>query len=110
MFSRKLTVTQTGKKTSSAIVVGTVAQFKEAFGNSPVKGNLIEDGFWLNVRGNTVQILGQNERGALYGTFEYLSMLAQGNFSDVSFATNPAAPIRWVNSCTSGTFNPQCFD
>ncbi|KAG0155837.1 hypothetical protein PDIDSM_3010 [Penicillium digitatum] len=58
---------------------------------------LKEDGFWLNTKGENIYILGQNERGALYGTFEYLSMLSQGNFSKVAYASNPSAPIRWVN-------------
>ncbi|KAJ6564424.1 alpha-glucuronidase precursor [Mycena capillaripes] len=97
IFGKRLSVGTTGKETSSA-VVGTVSQFQMAFGSSPVKDKLEEDGFWLNVKGSTVQILGQNERGALYGAFEYLSMLAQGNFSNVEYATNPAAPVRWINS------------
>ncbi|KAJ7232839.1 glycoside hydrolase superfamily [Mycena haematopus] len=86
IFSKRLSASNTGKQTAS-VVVGT-----------PVKDELEEDGFWLNVKGSTVQILGQNERGALYGAFEYLSMLAQGNFSNVEYATNPAAPVRWINS------------
>ncbi|KAJ7733677.1 glycoside hydrolase superfamily [Mycena metata] len=97
IFGNRLSISSTGKAPSSA-VVGTVAQFQEAFGSSPVHNQLEEDGFWLSVKGSTVQILGQNERGALYGAFEYLSMLAQGNFSNVEYATNPAAPVRWINS------------
>ncbi|KAI1159745.1 glycoside hydrolase superfamily, partial [Nemania serpens] len=80
----------------ASIVVGTVDAFKAAGGktNAP---KLEEDGFWLDTKDKTVQILGQNERGALYGAFEYLSRLAQGNFAKVAYATNPSAPIRWVN-------------
>ncbi|KAI2631122.1 glycoside hydrolase superfamily [Xylaria nigripes] len=79
-----------------SIVVGTV----DAFASTGMKHDipyLEEDGFWLSNDGNTVHILGQNERGALYGAFEYLSMLAQGDFKKVAYATNPSAPIRWVN-------------
>ncbi|KAJ7620362.1 alpha glucuronidase [Roridomyces roridus] len=99
ILGKQVAVSSTGKQASSA-VVGTVAQFQKAFGSSApnVSAELIEDGFWLSVKGSTVQIVGQNERGALYGAFEYLSMLAQGNFTNVEFATNPAAPIRWINS------------
>ncbi|KAJ7887054.1 glycosyl hydrolase family 67 middle domain-containing protein [Mycena olivaceomarginata] len=97
IFGKHLSVHNTGKETSSA-VVGTVSQFQKAFGTSPVKDKLEEDGFWLNGKGTTVQILGKTERGALYGAFEYLSMLAQGNFSNVEYATNPAAPVRWISS------------
>jgi alpha-glucuronidase len=82
---------------SSAVVVGTVAEYQKTFGNTAHIPALGEDGFWLSIKGQTVQILGQNERGTLYGAFEYLSMLAQGNFSNVAFASSPNAPIRWVN-------------
>ncbi|KAJ6084573.1 hypothetical protein N7486_011373 [Penicillium sp. IBT 16267x] len=82
---------------SGSIVVGTTAAFA-ADGDGEIT-TLKEDGFWLNTQAKTdcVQILGQNERGALYGAFEYLMRLAQGNFAPVSAAYNPSAPIRWVN-------------
>ncbi|KAF2967827.1 hypothetical protein GQX73_g5769 [Xylaria multiplex] len=94
-LGKTLDVTHKSNKRSS-IVVGTVDAFTAAGGktNAP---ELEEDGFWLDTKGKTVQILGQNERGALYGAFEYLSMLAQGNFTKVAYATNPSASIRWVN-------------
>ncbi|TIA08479.1 alpha glucuronidase [Aureobasidium pullulans] len=83
--------------THESIIVGTLDAYVNAYGNLSQTVDLKEDGFWLSTEGNTVQILGQNERGALYGAFEYLSMLAQGNFSSVAYASNPDAPIRWVN-------------
>ncbi|KAI9369908.1 alpha-glucuronidase A [Aspergillus egyptiacus] len=56
------------------------------------------DGYYLSVQGAEVLILGANERGALYGTFDYLSRLAQGIVADdISITSNPSAPIRWVN-------------
>lgn len=82
---------------TSSIVVGTVDAYTKTFGTENNWGDLIEDGFWLKTNKDSVQIIGQNERGALYGTFEYLSMLAQGNSSDVTYTSNPHAPIRWVN-------------
>ncbi|KAI1742405.1 glycoside hydrolase superfamily [Xylaria scruposa] len=81
---------------SLSIVVGTIDAFIAA-GGKPDVPELSEDGFWLNTKGKTVEILGHNERGALYGAFEYLSMLAQGNFTKVAYATNPSALIRWIN-------------
>lgn len=81
---------------SDAIIIGTVAQFT-AVDIQYGEAELIEDGFWLNISGKTVHIVSQNERGALYGTFEYLSMLARGNVSSVAFASNPDAPVRWIN-------------
>ncbi|ETI25499.1 hypothetical protein G647_02272 [Cladophialophora carrionii CBS 160.54] len=83
--------------TASSIVVGTVAEYANAFGAAPKTPQLEDDGYFLNTTGSSVQILGRNERGALYGAFQYLSMLAQGNFSEVAYASNPDAPIRWVN-------------
>ncbi|CAG8886693.1 unnamed protein product [Penicillium nalgiovense] len=82
VYGKHVRVKHNKCKTSSSVVVGTVDQYREICGAA---------------KGENVQILGQNERGALYGTFEYLSMLAQGNHSKVAYATNPSAPIRWVN-------------
>ncbi|KAI1339788.1 glycoside hydrolase superfamily [Xylariaceae sp. FL0016] len=80
----------------TSIIVGTADAFTASRDDLDIP-DLDEDGFWLNTKGKTVEIVGQNERGALYGAFEYLSMLAQGNFTEVAYATNPSAAIRWVN-------------
>ncbi|CZS99031.1 probable alpha-glucuronidase precursor [Rhynchosporium graminicola] len=85
------------KETASAFIIGTVESYTSAGGDIQNIPELKEDGFWLSNQGDTVEILGFNERGALYGTFEYLSKLAQGTLSTVAYATNPSAPIRWVN-------------
>jgi alpha-glucuronidase len=81
----------------SAVTIGTLSAYQAACGDEVDLPELEEDGFWLSNEGDGVQIIGQNERGALYGAFEYLSLLGQGNFSTVAYATNPSAPIRWVN-------------
>lgn len=83
--------------TSATIIVGTVKAYASAGQSTDEIMDLKEDGFWLSTKGENVHILGQNERGALYGAFEYLSMLAQGDFSSVAYGTSPSAPIRWVN-------------
>ncbi|KAH6658150.1 glycoside hydrolase superfamily [Truncatella angustata] len=85
---------ESGNGSESAIIVGTVDAYSSDKKNIP---QLIDDGFYLDIRGDTVLILGQNERGALYGAFEYLSRLAQGVDTKVAYASNPDAPIRWVN-------------
>ena len=85
------------KGAASSIVVGTVAEYTSAYGKLANTPDLVTDGYWLDNTGSTIQILGQNERGALYGAFAYLSMLAQGNLTKVAYASNPAAPIRWTN-------------
>lgn len=86
-----------GKQSGSCIVVGTVDEYEKEYGSLSNSPSLQDDGFWLSNTGEAVQILGQNERGALYGAFEYLSMLAQGNSSKVAYATNPSSNVRWVN-------------
>ncbi|KAK2766088.1 hypothetical protein FQN54_007603 [Arachnomyces sp. PD_36] len=89
-----------GGQGSRAIVVGTVDAYSRACGGGHQFGDateLKEDGFFLSTARDAVHILGQNERGALYGAFEYLSSLAQGDFSDVSYSSSPDAPIRWAN-------------
>ncbi|OBT89615.1 hypothetical protein VE02_01709 [Pseudogymnoascus sp. 03VT05] len=81
ILSQNLKISHDGRPTSSAIIVGTVDEYSKT-SNKPLNfPKLKEDGFWLSIHGNTVTILGQNERGALYGAFEYLSRLAQGNLS-----------------------------
>lgn len=82
--------------TGPSVVVGSLAQYTNAKGAANVP-SLEEDGYWLRIAEDSVQIVGQNERGALYGAFEYLSTLAQGNFSDVVKVSNPSAPVRWTN-------------
>ncbi|KAL7619515.1 hypothetical protein AAE478_010055 [Parahypoxylon ruwenzoriense] len=79
-----------------SLVVGTADAFN-ASGVTTEAPELEEDGFWLSIKGDAVEIVGKNERGALYGAFEYLSLLAQANFTEVAYASNPSAPIRWVN-------------
>ncbi|RFU30502.1 hypothetical protein B7463_g5812, partial [Scytalidium lignicola] len=81
----------------STIVVGTVDEYNKVCKGKQKIPALEQDGFWLDTKGNSIQIIGQNERGALYGAFEYLSMLAQGDFSPVAYATNPNGAVRWVN-------------
>ncbi|KAH9824467.1 alpha glucuronidase [Teratosphaeria destructans] len=82
---------------NSSITVGTIAQYSQAYGNMSTPPDLIDDGYWLDTTGSTTLILGQNERGALYGAFAHLSLLAQGDFTKAAYASNPAAPVRWTN-------------
>jgi alpha-glucuronidase len=97
-ISTKKTILRHNKQAAaSSLVVGTIAEYTKAYGALHSPPDLIEDGFWLDTRSSPMQILALNERGALYGAFEYLSMLAQGNASKVAYVTNPSAPIRWVN-------------
>ncbi|KAI9683283.1 MAG: hypothetical protein M1822_006148 [Bathelium mastoideum] len=97
IFGKQLTVSHGTSNASSAVVVGTVDEYSKSTGSTPQIPQLEEDGFWLSNNAGSVLILGQNERGALYGAFEYLSLLAQGNFTQLAYATNPNGQVRWVN-------------
>ncbi|RDW84220.1 alpha-glucuronidase [Aspergillus mulundensis] len=98
IFGKRLTIeADTDDQTLPAVTVGTVTAYAEEGGDISGLPDLIEDGFYLEISCGNVLILGQNERGALYGTFQYLERLAQGEVLDTSFASNPDAPIRWVN-------------
>jgi alpha-glucuronidase len=89
--------TERKQQPSASIIVGTFDQYDDVYGGFDGIPDLKEDGFWLDTTSRTVQILGQNERGALYGAFQYLAMVAQGNFSKVAYSNSPSAPIRWIN-------------
>lgn len=84
---------------TSAIIIGTLDAFSLTSQYQAVKcvPPMRKDGFWLSTKGSPVHILGQNERGALYGAFEFLSRISQGKCEEVAFASSPSAPIRWVN-------------
>lgn len=84
-------------KEGSTVTVATINGYVQSGGVLGTVPNLKQDGFWLSTTDGNVLILGLDERGALYGAFEYLSMLAQGNFSEVAYASNPNQPIRWIN-------------
>lgn len=97
ILGQNVSVSSEAVRNTSSITVGTIDAFPSISNQTSNIPELEDDGFWLDTRGGSVQIMGQNERGALYGAFEYLSVLAQGNFSEVAYASNPSAPIRWVN-------------
>ncbi|KAJ6274615.1 putative alpha-glucuronidase A [Bipolaris maydis] len=95
--SKQLTVSTTASQDQSAIIVGTTEAYSKAYGKIGESEDLEDDGFYLSISPGKVIIIGQNERGALYGAFEYLSQLAQNNITFGSKVYNPQAPIRWVN-------------
>lgn len=94
---KQLQLSTAGGHNQSAIVVGTTDAYRKAYGNIEESEDLEEDGFYLSTTPDKVIIVGQNERGALYGAFEYLSQLAQNNVTFGSKVYNPQAPIRWTN-------------
>lgn len=97
-----LSVTAATEGAASEIIVGTVDAFRCAGGKIKEEASTLkEDGFWLSAQSinasEQVLILGQNERGALYGALEFLMLLAQGQPYPKAHASNPSAPIRWIN-------------
>jgi alpha-glucuronidase len=57
---------------------------------------LKEDGFWLSARNDgtvPVLIVGQNEKGALCGAFEFLMLLGQNKSCPTSYASSASAVI-----------------
>ena len=70
MFNKSVPIDQGDCKSesSSSVIITTVENYK--CGNAHEISELEEDGFWLNTTGSTIELLGQNNRGALYAVFE----------------------------------------
>jgi alpha-glucuronidase len=86
----------------SAFVLGMLKDVRRHFPEVQPSRLLGSDGFWLR----TVQhggkkywlIIGGSDRGVLYGTFAFLSRIAQErNLDDLNDFENPSAPIRWAS-------------
>jgi len=97
ILGRSVAVTITGASNSSAIIVGTLDAYTAAYGSVRDVDELEDDGFLLSTGDDSVVILGRNERGTLYGAFEYLSQVARNNLTSGHYISNPQAPIRWTN-------------
>lgn len=85
-----------------ALIVGTLDSLREIDSgiNPPVA--LIPDGFWigrLSVRRQScLVVIGQNDRGVLYGVFALARKISLGESLDnINEVQNPSAPIRWVD-------------
>jgi len=97
IFGKQLEIANSTSDGCSAIYVGTVEAYQSMSSLPKEARDLEQDGFYLSTEGGNVTIVGSNERGALYGAFEYLSQLAQGKFQPASTVYNPQVPIRWTN-------------
>ncbi|KAH8724972.1 glycoside hydrolase superfamily [Phaeosphaeriaceae sp. PMI808] len=97
ILGSKLETNSSSSGGTRSIIVGTLKAYESAYGSLKEGEALEEDGFFLSTQGEKVIIVGQNARGALYGAFEYLSRLAQGNFATTASVHNPQAKIRWAN-------------
>jgi alpha-glucuronidase len=86
----------------NAVVLGTLEDVRGHFREAESTRPLGPDGFWLRtVRHGGKKywlIIGGNDRGALYGTFAFLSRIAQGrSVRDLDDVETPSAPIRWAS-------------
>ena len=101
MLGRTLRVSST-LPDENVIVIGTVAQFRELDPTFGAGQNLTGDAYLLYstpLQGHdAILILGATDRGALYGTFGFLSKIARGeSVASLKELQTPSAPVRWVN-------------
>jgi alpha-glucuronidase len=86
----------------NAFVLGTLKDMRGKFHQVQPSGPLSPDGFWLRTLQHDGKkywlIIGGGDRGALYGTFAFLSRIAQDkSVDDLDDLENPSAPIRWAS-------------
>jgi alpha-glucuronidase len=83
-------------------VVGTAEEIRKEFPSLPAPQSMGKEGFWLRStlwHGHPlVVVAGADERGALYGAFALLRLIATGaDLSQLNLRQQPAMPIRWVD-------------
>jgi alpha-glucuronidase len=94
------------------VVAGTAQEVSKAYPDLAVPHEIAPEGFWLGVKtgqgyltGKKAEqkylnfvIVGGDERGVLYGAFDFLRQLAQGQeFLHRNVNESPAMAIRWVD-------------
>ena len=80
-------------------ILGTVQQFRSAFPDLEVPGDLRPGGYWVDRSGSagrTTFIVGADEAGILYGVFDLLRPREPGKFPR-TLHSSPSLPIRWVD-------------
>lgn len=86
----------------SAFILGRWNEIHRLFPELKPSQDLSPEGFWLK----TAQlqnvkywlIIGDDDRGVLYGTFSLLAQIAENkNVDDLDDLENPSAPIRWAS-------------
>jgi len=88
------------KGNEDKIFVGTFDSLGDSERHGIDYDNLQPDSFYISNQQDgeyKVLILGYDERGALYGAFEYLSRLARGNYSDFTVTEVPNQQVRFTN-------------
>jgi alpha-glucuronidase len=91
-----------GVPAQDAIVIGTLAQFRQAAPQLAPTGRVGADGYWLRsvrVKGARYTIISaDDDRGVLYGVFAFLRKLSMGEpVASLDQRSSPYAPVRWIN-------------
>jgi alpha-glucuronidase len=86
----------------NAFVLGTLKDVEEHFSEVEASRTLGDDSFWLRTLQHGGKkywlIIGGNDRGVLYGTFSFLSRIAQQqDVNELNEIENPSASIRWAS-------------
>jgi len=89
---------ESGVPAESAIILGTLADFRHIAPEWKLDAKLAPDGYWLKyVEGHTL-VTATNDRGVLYGVFALLRKIALGEpVSNLDEKQEPYAPLRWIN-------------
>ncbi len=102
MLGRTLRIVS-GNPTESLIIIATLKQVRTIAPGFKLSRELSEDGFaiqpWSFHGQPAILIVGGSDRGALYGTFSFLSRIARGaEVAGLKEIQDPSAPVRWVNN------------
>ncbi len=79
--------------TNESVILGTVAECRQAYPNVKLPGDLQSDGYVITKVKRSVIVASPTARGVLYGAFE---LIRRGGVV-VEETSNPAAVVRWVN-------------
>ena len=90
------------KESNTHFAIGTAAEFQKSFPDLDARPDPGGDGYRvkaLRLRGKkTIVVVGNDERGSLYGSFELIRRMSRGESLDrLEFRGKPAMPIRWVD-------------
>jgi alpha-glucuronidase len=86
-----------------ALTVGTAEEFRKNYPELSLPRDLQPDEYWISwvaIGGITLPaVIGGDERGALYGVFDFFRQLGSDKASDDKhpIRSHPAFPIRWVD-------------
>ncbi len=101
MLGKQLRVT-TAAPTEPALVIGSVEEIRKLDPTTSLPSDLQDDSFAIvpsSIKGQPVTaIVGASDRGVIYGVFEFLRKIGQGQtVSSLNEVQKPSARVRWVN-------------